>query len=67
MAKTTQLKRVFKHGAIELPDIEGLTPEQVKGSYAGTYPELTSATIKGPDHEDGKQTYTFQQSLGVKG
>lgn len=67
MAKTTQLKRVFKHGAIELPDITGLTPDQVRDQYAATYPELATAQIKGPDHADGKQTYTFTAALGAKG
>tara|TARA_B110001469_G_C9297718_1_gene162399 strand:+ start:283 stop:489 length:207 start_codon:yes stop_codon:yes gene_type:complete len=68
MATTTTLRRVFKHGSIELPDPSlALTPIQVRDSYAATYPELATATIKGPDHANGKETYTFKQSIGTKG
>lgn len=67
MATTKKLQRVFKYGAIVLSDIPGLKPEQVRDAYAATYPELATATIKGPDHADGKQTYTFDRSLGAKG
>lgn len=68
MATTKQtLRRVFKFGAIELPDISGLEPEKVRDSYAASYPELATAQIKGPEYADGKQTYTFEKSLGAKG
>ena len=68
MATKTTLKRVFKHGAMELPDLNpSLTPEQVRDQYAGAYTELATAQIKGPDHGEGKQTYTFKESVGAKG
>ena len=65
---TTTLRRVFKHGSIELPDPAlTMTPAQVRDSYAATYPELATAIIKGPDHASGKETYTFKASIGTKG
>jgi PRTRC genetic system protein C len=67
MAKIKQLTRIFKHGAIVLPDIPGQTPEQVRNTYAATYSELAIASIKGPDHEDGKEIYHFKSEAGVKG
>jgi len=65
---TTTLKRVFKHGAIELPDPNAsLTPEQVRNTYASSYAELATASIKGPDYVDGKEIYTFKEVVGAKG
>lgn len=65
---TTTLRRVFKHGSIELPDPAlTMTPVQVRDSYAATYPELATANIKGPEHAQGKELYTFQEVIGAKG
>ncbi len=68
MAQKTTLKRVFKHGAIELPDPNPrLSPEQVRDQYAATYPGLATASIKGPDYGEGKESYSFKETLGAKG
>lgn len=68
MAKKQTLSRVFKHGSLTLPDPNPrLTAEQVRDSYASTYPELATALIKGPDYAKGKETYTFKESIGAKG
>lgn len=63
----TRLRRVFKHGSLELPDLPRLTPGEVQEHYAASYPELTNASIKGPDYDGSKEVYTFQQNLGTKG
>jgi PRTRC system protein C len=43
------LKRVFKHGDVELsdPDIT-MTPDDVMSFYSNQYSELTTSTIQGP-------------------
>jgi hypothetical protein len=44
-----------------------MTPEQVKDVYSATYPEITSASIEGPEHKGGKLVYTFRRAVGTKG
>jgi PRTRC genetic system protein C len=44
-----------------------MLPEDVRKHYAGTYPELTNATITGPKVEGGKAKYTFKTTVGTKG
>ncbi len=60
----------FKHNGQEItlpdPDPER-SPEQVMQLYAGQYPELTTATVKGPAREDEKVVYEFTSVLGTKG
>lgn len=66
--KVTQLPRAFSYNGVELPDIGGdMTPEQVKDVYSATYPEITSASIEGPEHKGGKLVYTFRRAVGTKG
>ena len=43
-----------------------MTPEQVMNFYAGTYAELTTATVRGPEIRD-RSVYTFKTTLGTKG
>jgi len=45
------LTRRFYYLGLELPDLDPrLTPEQVRDSYGGLYPEITTATIEDPEH-----------------
>lgn len=68
MATKKTAIRVFKHGAMELPDPNPeLEPEKVRDAYAASYPTLATATVKGPDATDGKLIYTFKESVGAKG
>ena len=43
------------------------TPEQVMNFYAGTYAELTTATVRGPEIRGDRSVYTFKTTLGTKG
>ena len=62
------LKRVFKHGGVELsdPDIT-MTPDDVMSFYSNQYSELTTSTIQGPTIEGDKAMYHFLTTVGVKG
>lgn len=63
-----QLVRSFSYSGITLPDPgPNLSVEQVKDVYAASYPELTSASIEGPEAVGGKMLYTFKRSVGTKG
>ena len=65
-AKTVE--RVFRFGALELPDPDPATPaDEVKRLYAAQYPELTTAAVKGPELSGGRQIYVFERSVGTKG
>ena len=35
--------------------------------YSMTYPELTTATVHGPEWEEDKAVYRFKTTIGVKG
>lgn len=62
------LERVFTYNGVTLPDPGAQhTPEQVKGFYAGMYPEITSAAIEGPTEKNGRLEYTFKKAVGTKG
>lgn len=43
------------------------SPEQVMIFYANQYPTLTTATVHGPEHSEGKIVYEFKTTLGTKG
>ena len=66
--KIQSLSRVFAYGSITLPDPGGnLVPEQVKEMFAAAYPELTNATVEGPETKGDKMIYTFRRAVGTKG
>lgn len=66
--EVTGLKRVFKLGDINLDDPNPLfSVNEVCGFYSVTHSELTTATISGPEVEDGKAIYTFKTTVGTKG
>ncbi|MBK1666931.1 hypothetical protein CKO28_02595 [Rhodovibrio sodomensis] len=63
-----ELKRVFHWQGCVLPDPDpSASPEAVRDIFSGTYPELATATTKGPEFRDGEMIYTFQPNAGVKG
>ena len=61
-------KRIFKYGTLVLedPDIS-FSDEEVKEFYADVYPELTQATIEGPEPSEDGLIYTFVKAVGTKG
>lgn len=66
------LKRVFilKKGndtlTLEDPDSR-MSLSEVTDFYSMNYPELTTATVHGPEIEDDRAVYEFKTTIGVKG
>lgn len=64
----TGLKRVFKYGSKTLSDPDkSMTPDEVMNFYAGTYPELTTSNVHGPQIDGDKAVYEFKTTVGTKG
>jgi PRTRC genetic system protein C len=68
----TSLERVFsfKNGSADLtlPDPNpAMLPAEVMDFYSGTYPELTTATVHGPEIENDRMVYRFKTTIGTKG
>jgi PRTRC genetic system protein C len=68
----TSLERVFKFkngGAeITLPDPNpAMSPDEVMDFFSNTYPELTTATVHGPEIENDQMVYRFKTTIGTKG
>ena len=66
------LKRVFrlKRGSntLELDDPDSnLSLNEVMDFYSMNYPELTTATVQGPEIENDRSVYQFKTTIGVKG
>lgn len=60
--------RTFSYNGLQLTDPDSrLTPEQVRDLYATSYPEITTASIEGPEESNGALKYKFTRALGTKG
>ncbi len=63
-----KLLRAFAYNGIALPDPGcELSPEQVRDVYSATYPEITTASIEGPEQKGERLVYTFRRAVGTKG
>jgi PRTRC genetic system protein C len=63
-----ELKRVFKHGKLELEDPgTNMSKEKVLDFYSNQYPELTNSSVTGPKIENDNQVFEFSTSVGTKG
>ena len=66
------LKRVFilKKGndtlTLEDPDSR-MSLSEVMDFYSMNYPELTTATLHGPELEEDRAVYRFKTTIGTKG
>jgi len=66
--KSEELKRIFIHKEIELDDPNiNLNVNDVLDFYSGQYPELTNASVEGPEIKEDKIVYKFQSNIGTKG
>lgn len=64
----TKLEREFVFDGHPLPDPNpDMSVEQVREMYIPTHPEITTATVTGPETVDGKLRYTFSRAIGYKG
>jgi PRTRC genetic system protein C len=61
------LSRCFKYNGLTLPDIPGLTIEQVQEVYAAQYPELLTAEAQVGEVVRGVQEVAFKRAVGTKG
>lgn len=63
-----RLAREFVFDGRVLPDPSPtMNVEQVREMYIPTHPEITTATVTGPEAVDGKLRYTFTRAIGKKG
>jgi PRTRC genetic system protein C len=62
------LSRVFEFNGVRLPDPDPkLSPEEVRTLYAHQYPDITTASITGPEAVGDKLRYQFTRAIGSKG
>ena len=62
------LEREFVFDGRSLPDPgPQLSPEQVREIYIPSFPDITTATVVGPEPVGGKIRYTFTRAIGHKG
>ena len=66
------IKRVFKLKkgnstlVLEDPDCR-MSLTEVTDFYSMNYPELTTATLHGPEFEEDRAVYHFKTTIGTKG
>ena len=66
--QTRTLERSFSYNGLTLVDPSpDLTPEQVRDVYAATCPEITTASIEGPEASGDTLRYKFTRVIGTKG
>ena len=68
----TSLERVFmfKNGNVEITLQDpnpAMQPSEAMNFYSHTYPELTTATVHGPEIKDDRIVYRFVTTIGTKG
>ena len=66
------LKRVFSlkkgNDALTLEDPDSrMSLSEVTDFYSMNYPELTTATLHGPELEEDRAVYRFKTTIGTKG
>ena len=66
------IKRVFKlkkgNSTLVLEDPDSrMSLTEVTAFYSMNYPELTTATLHGPEFEEDRAVYHFKTTIGTKG
>ncbi len=68
MITETRMAREFSYNGVKLPDPNpAMTPEEVRQFFATQYPDITTASITGPEAEGDKLRYSFTRAIGSKG
>lgn len=64
-----RIRRAFRVGSAEIGDPDpNMTTEQVRQMLAQSgYPQLTNATVTGPEVINGKHIWTFAPAVKTKG
>jgi PRTRC genetic system protein C len=66
--KSVAMKRQFSFGGLKLPDPDPrMTVEEVRGVLALQYPEIATASLRGPEAVGETLKYTFERAIGSKG
>jgi len=63
----SEIRRSYRYNGINLPDVPGLSPREVRDLYSAQYPELVSAEIDAGEIRNGVQEITFKRAVGTKG
>ena len=63
----TEVKRRFRYNGVTLPDVAGLSNQQVRDLYSAQYPELVSAEVEAGEVRDGTQAFVLRKAVGTKG
>jgi PRTRC genetic system protein C len=68
MITETRMSREFSYMGVKLPDPNpAMTPEEVRQFFATQFPDITTASITGPETEGDKLRYSFTRAIGSKG
>jgi PRTRC genetic system protein C len=66
--KAEVLLREFYYNGVRIPDPgPDLTVEQVRDLLTPTYPEISTASVSGPEDTGSALRYTFSRAIGSKG
>ena len=64
----TALVRQFSYNGVAFADPgPAFSPEDVRDLYSAQYPELTTASVDGPEISGDVATYKFIRAAGAKG
>ena len=68
MLTETKLSRYFNFLGAKLPDPNpSMSPEEVRQFYSTQFPDITTASITGPEVVGDKLCYSFSRAVGTKG
>lgn len=65
--EVSEIRRVFRYNGVQLPDVPGLGPREIRDLYSAQYPELISAEVEAGEVQNGVQEFTFRKAVGTKG
>lgn len=66
MNRVFKMKKNSNELLLDDPD-SNLSLAEVMDFYSMNYPELTTASVHGPEIEDDRAVYEFKTTIGVKG
>jgi PRTRC genetic system protein C len=62
-ATTTELQRIFRMGAVDLPDPDRkMSPESVLAHYTNTFPNLMGGKVAGGNVEGNNIVFTLKRN-----
>jgi PRTRC genetic system protein C len=62
------MTREFRYGELRLGDPNPkLSIEEVRAAFSASYPEISTATVTGPEAIGNKLVYHFTKAIGTKG